>query len=378
MGLKFTALKIKNGDAFLLQDGEWNCLFDSGGNQDTIKHIIKQDKKIKSINLAICSHNDSDHSHGFIGLLKLRTFPINEIWLPELWCAIVNYVIVNRNNNVLWSEIEDYLYDYNDDERNERWADYDIDSLFGEEFTYSDQLDEQLTHIDEVDITTQKNNPQACAFIQFIRKCSSKTVVDKLNNIIRIVSLALNKKVKNKGCKIVWFKNVKTPCCKANDSFVPLNSIPVCVTNHGVSHILWRRIPNLISAHKFVHATTLSAVNHYSLVFEYWKQEKPIVRFSADSDCDCQIYKPYPDSIIITAPHHGSDSNANVYTSIQGKDITWVRTYNSNVNYPYKAFFANCSLMYCVRCPKKGIFDEVCFDYKKGKWKKTAGAKCKK
>ena len=381
MSLTFTALPVPEGDAFLLEDGDRKYLFDSGGNQDRITKLLKA-KNIDKIDVAICSHNDSDHSHGFIGLLKMQRNPIviDEIWLPELWCAIVTYAITNRNNKELWSAINKSLLDNYEDENSEKWNDYDINKLFDEEFKYSLQNQNLLSNITEIDLSYQKNNPQPCAFIMFLRTCSTKSVVDKLNNIIRIVSLALQN-----GCKILWFRNTKYCHLVHNHhgfipnfyGFVPLNSMPAFITCSGINYIFWYPLPIIKLPTTFIHATALSAVNHFSLVFEYHRiKEKPVVRFSADSDCDFQTYNPYKDNIIITAAHHGSDTNHAVFKGIKGCDITWVRTYHRKVIFCFSEFLKR-SNRYCIKCPSKVRLNEIKFEYKSGKWQPKSGILCK-
>lgn len=100
MSTRFTALTIKEGDAFLLEDNGWNCLFDSGVD-DKIVDLLKY-KGINKLDLAICSHNDEDHAQGFIELLE-SGFIIDEIWLPGLWASILQYI---KNHNIHSQEIE--------------------------------------------------------------------------------------------------------------------------------------------------------------------------------------------------------------------------------------------------------------------------------
>ena len=65
---KLQALEIGSGDSFLLECNEKSYLIDAGGNKQKILKLIPQ-----KINIAICTHNDSDHSNGFLGpLLILR------------------------------------------------------------------------------------------------------------------------------------------------------------------------------------------------------------------------------------------------------------------------------------------------------------------
>lgn len=84
---KLTSLLIGSGDSFLMENGKENYLIDSGGNQKTILNLIPF-----SINLAICTHNDSDHCKGFIGILKSEKHTIDEIWLLGIWATVIAFV----------------------------------------------------------------------------------------------------------------------------------------------------------------------------------------------------------------------------------------------------------------------------------------------
>ena len=96
MSTRFTALTIEQGDAFLLEDNGWKCLFDSGVDKKIID-LLKY-KGIDKLDLAICSHNDADHANGFIKLLQHDSgIKIDEIWLPGLWASILQFVRDNCN-----------------------------------------------------------------------------------------------------------------------------------------------------------------------------------------------------------------------------------------------------------------------------------------
>lgn len=107
MSLKFHALEVGSGDAFLLENNGWYCLFDAGGAKKRIVDLLKE-KGIYKLNLAICSHNDKDHANGFLGLLDHNSgIDIDEIWLPGTWAKIIEFV-TKRGIPVMYIE---YYYD---------------------------------------------------------------------------------------------------------------------------------------------------------------------------------------------------------------------------------------------------------------------------
>lgn len=78
---KITFLPVSNGDGILLTLDGYNILID-GGFSNTYK-ILKQylsTSQIKTIDLAILTHSDSDHIGGLISLIKDSNFHIKNLW----------------------------------------------------------------------------------------------------------------------------------------------------------------------------------------------------------------------------------------------------------------------------------------------------------
>ena len=128
----------------------------------------------------------------------------------------------------------------------------------------------------------------------------------------------------------------------------------------------------------YLYLLSLTKVNRYSLVFEYTKNDVPLIRFSADSDRTCQSVCPYPKNIIVTAPHHGSGANAKVYKTIQGDDIVWVRSDERSDIRPCQKF-KNQNNKYCLACIKYNFITEICFEYNPGleRWDYVRGEPCR-
>ena len=185
----------------------------------------------------------------------------------------------------------------------------------------------------------------------------------KLNKIIEIAKLALRK-----GCIIRWFE--PSSACSKNIieyGFVSLNSGKIV------------KIKKLKNCMAFLHALQLTKENKHSLVFEYTKNDIPIIRFSADSNCTCQSVT-YNENIIVTAPHHGSSANANVYKSIKGDNIIWVRSDNEykNNKRPCQEFKDRMN-NYCLACCKYNFVSEICFEYNTWhkQWDYISGQRCR-
>lgn len=377
MSLTFTSLEVGSGDAFLLekeQNGEkWVCLFDSGGSKSRIKSLLKQ-HQIEKIDLAICSHNDIDHANGFIGLLE-SDFRIEEIWLPGIWTGILQFI---KDKKIGWREIY-YLEDNLTKEEVEdleklldgKNEDRKLDSLYDNEAKAIDYktFDDELSYFSELIESDYFNiniiHPAFLPPYHFYLKLQSQlsNINIKLNRIIKIAGLAYQH-----GCKIRWFE--PTNECSKNKidfGFMSLNS------NQLISV---RIIKNFLC---LLQAIRLTEENEYSLVFEYCLNDKdneiPIIRFSADSNCICRS-KQYDNNIIVTAPHHGSEANDNVYGALtQGNNIIWVRSDRKSSKRPCVAF-KNMKNRYCLACYNLNFVEEISFEYDSNKWNYIGGHKC--
>jgi len=117
MASRFTALPLCSGESFLLQSThnhrEWSILVDSGQRYAGKSHplvtaIDRAAPGLRRIDIAICTHQDTDHSNGF------RTFAdawcrsgktIGEFWLPGRWAAAVPRILCDPLDVLsrLWS-----------------------------------------------------------------------------------------------------------------------------------------------------------------------------------------------------------------------------------------------------------------------------------
>lgn len=323
--MRLTALEIKKGDAYLLQnDNNENFLFDAGSPK--VVNLLYQ-KGCCYLNVAICSHNDSDHTAGFENLLK-SCVQIDELWLPNIWASIVSFL------NEHYNEIsEDYIEKLKREVKN---ADVDIQAFY---------------HL-------QEENPLNIERIQY------NTIYEKLpykiDNIVKIFKLARCRNIRIRFFKPLNYE-VNNVC---NFGFVAKNSEEV------------NSVPVLNSITQLAMAIKLSAENKYSLVFEY-RQDDPRILFTADSDL-CFVQQTgihYNGSMVITAPHHGSDSNASAYNKIQANNPFYVRTFYNN-KHSIKTFLAlqNCK-KYCVRCCHQE--QEVVFEWYNNRWNNISGHRCK-
>ncbi len=82
---KLTALSVK-GEAFLLRRVGYTVLVDSGyGAKPLIAAISKLNEPIQHVDIAVCTHADNDHAGGFTTLLDKGRLTVGEFWLPGSW-----------------------------------------------------------------------------------------------------------------------------------------------------------------------------------------------------------------------------------------------------------------------------------------------------
>lgn len=348
MSLSFSALEVGQGDAFLLEKDGWKCLFDSGGSKSGLESLLKN-KRISHLNLAVCSHNDFDHTNGFLGILDTNSkITVDEIWLPGLFGSIIQYVMDNGIPREIL-EPEDYHID-----------DINLESLYDRELRpiSCDEFEDNMPmYKGFMDYAHRYMRHKFRPYFRFSLKELSLLI--KLKNIEKIAKLAYQR-----GCIIRWFEPVNG--CAANYidyGFTALNSKET------------HQIKKLKGVKEFIYALTLTDENKYSLVFEYAEEGTPIVRFSADSDCTCQSVTPYPSNIILTAPHHGSEANQNVYYSIQGDDMIWVRSDCKSRKRPCAAFKSQAN-RYCLACRNRNFKTELRFEYDGNRWQHITGNSC--
>lgn len=349
MSLSFSALEVGQGDAFLLEKDGWKCLFDSGGSKRGLVTLLKN-KRINHLNLAICSHNDFDHTNGFLGILDTNSkITVDEIWLPGLFGSIIQYVVDNGIPREIFKP-EDYHID-----------DIDIESLYDREISAISYGEfEYNMHIGLMRIEHMLHGGYRRRWgFHYRIDLHRESLLVKLEHIKEIA-----KKAYEAGCLIRWFEPVNG--CVANYidyGFTALNSKET------------HQIKKLKGSKEFIYALTLTDENKYSLVFEYAEEGTPIVRFSADSDCTCQRVMPYPNNIIITAPHHGSEANQNVYSQIRGNDIIWLRSDRKSRKRPCAAFKRQAN-RYCLACRNRNFKAELRFEYDENRWQHITGNSC--
>jgi len=332
--MKFTALQVRTGDSFLLQTDNKVILLDGGANKTHILTLLTNEKiKDNHIDLLICTHYDSDHINGIIGILKSQKFTFTEIWLPEILGSI-GYTISKKlypslevlrdnsfNENINNDKIENYYSAYEvkeiskDSKENNSFEEIDNDMLneFIEEYKYFHHR----------------------SWHHYIHNNIEHKMVRNMYNISSLIYNSLNT-----GAYIRWFsyQNNKTHLSYGFNMFCE-NSIQTDITLYD---------EQLFS--KMLYLTTLSEINKKSLVFMYKNDDSPDILFTADSDLDFySTPTTLKNNSIVTAPHHGSSANSKAYSKVNGEDLIFVRSDKSQITRPGSGYLAQAN-RYCTIC----------------------------
>ncbi len=336
----FSALPVHEGSSFLLKYKKSTILVDGGKDEKHIVQLLKSKRiKNKHINLLICTHYDADHINGIIGVIN-SGYTFDEIWLPEIFGSLA--LTVSRNMHGLIKHYEErikimerpFFNNLDDGESN-------FEKNIVDEF--SDLVNEQL--IDEY-----VNENYLIRFFHYsaldmfhIEKRNTwqlKMLLD-LYNICNLV-----KPLRRSGAHIKWLKYKKqSTFSKLKYGMSLLNGVCTAIGEY--------------KPEKFFELLYLTKINKESLVFMFSKKGLPNILFTSDSDFSFTKNKiTVKSNSVITAPHHGSKANNNVYSLITGTNVIYVRSDKSQEKRPSQTYMQQ-KRKYCTICRTKGPPKEI-------------------
>ncbi len=362
---QFEALPVGRGDSFLLCDGESVFLFDGGQYYQQVANFLK-DRAITTINTIICSHNDSDHANGIIGVLESSIY-VEEVWIPGTWYAFIESAAQSHS----WHQ---YLLKTIMDSPAllEKWQQCDINKYKEPKFGNKDHIDNPSVKDRDIgmlienlsesidDVENHEFYIYTYPQIMYSKITPFADMIRAGNRIIKIIERAWNK-----GCNIRFFEyDPSRSCCGAKingTQFIPLNCTEVAkIKTYG----------------SIIDILCLTVANQESLVFRYDSNQDGSVLFTADSNLSFTASKiVFEKPAIVTAPHHGSIDNASAYSKIQG-DITWVRSDCKTKKRPCQEY-ARQPKRFCTLCnPASNSKQPVKLSWQKGVWNETDTRQC--
>ncbi len=329
--VKFTALPVKVGDSFLLETPSFKMLVDGGMNQKHIVRLLNNKRVPKNhINILVCTHYDTDHINGIVGLLKSK-YTFDEIWMPEIFGSLSHTVTQNIECLKLLFEERYDLFDI------EGVTEYEDKNIGGIENDNSFEL---------IDVELLSALNERYGYYYFVYPLWKKAAkyskmflnLKKINEFI-IYSLG-------SGAYIRWFRYTgKIENMPIRDDILAVNSKQTSISEYRPEFFL-----------KYLYLTT---TNKQSLVFCYKRNGDPNVLFTSDSDLS--FFKTpimLSDNSIVTAPHHGSEENNLAYANLGGSSLIFIRSDRSQTKRPGQGFLQQ-SERYCTICRNQGPKREI-------------------
>lgn len=372
MKSQFVALPVKKGDSFLFMRGGSHYLID-GGEELSCK-ICRYIKGIKDNSLVlICTHNDSDHANGILELLKLCPNKVKEVWLPGSWsyrltellcepAFFFNHMLLEFGEKT--NRTSDWLHCDKEDGKIHV-------TKFWENQEENPKDERDLVH--EISGETFQGKQIACVLVTSKLE-EHPGFMSALTAANRIRNIALEALCKKKNIR--WFKyHISKPKGGDKNNLEPINS---------------RECPPFkVSGISRLGCLALTVTNQYSLAFYAPETEEyPSVMFTADTDLkNIELLENIPTEniptrdMIVTAPHHGSRDNSNVYDLINNwynpQKIHWVRSDSINRERPCCKYLQQ-DHRYCTICrgsaePKQQTVD---ISSDKGNWDFSSAIKC--
>ncbi|KGR32650.1 Metallo-beta-lactamase superfamily protein [Vibrio campbellii] len=333
---RFIMFPVSVGDSFYLYTQDKSILVDGGQAEKKLEPLILN-KNISKIDYMLCTHADSDHIGGLIGVLASTSnrISVTQVWVPSFWAWVVSSLITDD----VWEKLASDLNFYS--------------SL--EEFSESVKNEANSSGVDTEDIIdiTADNLSKAkdaldliCYRVPFYGRCYNSKV-KMLNKIIKTASsiVKLLIEANNRNCKIRWFEfSNNMPASGGEPMLKPVNSNEI-VKVSKLKYSLFESI-------------SLSVANINSLVFRTPNEnneELSDVVFSADSDfCFNQTKPSLAESAIVTTAHHGSSEHQEFYTwlNLQKVVANVVRSDKREVKRPCADYIAQkmSNASYCTVC----------------------------
>lgn len=368
-----------SGDAFLLRRAGKVILVDGGKSSVLLaKELAKY--QVHHLDIIVCTHADYDHAGGLVDLLDRSAITVGEFWLPGAWAEslpelltspakVVNELIRTLDNpplKTVQDDFEQQMHSYVNNMRKE-YRDAQVQAEKGD---YNEpikpshnreNLEPRGTELpldkkDEEQAARAFQNGRGRVRYRANKRKVNKTVatfwlglIDTAERIRRIAVQATNHRV-----SVRWFdfgEFAKTLLANGGDAgfLIPLNAVEIAPPPPPVGLSFLVR---------------LTPVNEESLVFlsPGTMLDSPSILFTGDSPLGTganysvswvQWPKDAVPYVIVTAPHHGSESNFSAYGHIKSTVHVglWVRSGGTN-QHPGKTYRTlDPALRICTHCP---------------------------
>lgn len=365
---KFIALPVGQGDAFYLDRGNGTILVDGGKSRSALPDMFRRVTGKESVDILVCTHNDADHVNGVLGFLESE-LRCGELWLPGRWLAVLPDVLVPlhtfvenvsremRHDAILRSldypdkpiSIEECAAKYEELDREiEQGADGDMERDHnGIELGDDGWPTSVINHLEDAQpwctdgfVWPRDLWPWIDFFYDYPTAGRNLMIsfIDVASRIREAAILAFHK-----GVTVRWFEHYPlVPSGGALEVLLPANARQLLRMRSRKASV--------------VEYLSLSVANRESLVFWAPPTERmPGVLFTADSDLAKMSLPAGVENSLATAPHHGSESNADAYDAVMyasgdGKSVTWIRSDGRFLKRPGDAYLVKTTKRFCTLC----------------------------
>ncbi len=350
---QFVAIPVSLGDAFYLNRNDYSILIDGGLDEAGFPTLFLNTIKSDNVNVVVCTHNDADHANGILGFLKAG-LSCDEVWLPGSWIGVLPDIL-GPFHSVLTELAENILDDrrqYKDDSLNpeaptletyfeERKALSELNADDKRETSglYEDGWSAQLVELlemsvpwDSVSLLHWINRLVYPYYVHHFDEAEIQLLWSAIEAASRIRAIA--QAAFHRGIPVRWFEYDTNSPSGGNSYLRPLNAKEIATVR-------------VRPAGTLLYLLSLSVSNKESLVF--WSppmEQHPGVLFNADSDL-ANVQLPSNSELLgalATAPHHGSEANANAYLEVARaaptaySTVTWVRSDGRSTKRPGAAY----------------------------------------
>jgi hypothetical protein len=354
---RFAALPVGQGDSFLLETANTALLVDGGKSRQGFPELLRSiHPGLDELDIVVCTHNDADHANGLLGLLDAWPGRIREVWLPGSW----TYRLVDLLSNP-WAFLDELASDiYGARARRELDGGADDLPRLNPEVNQLETKDLEGAALDAAfETASGKSGGPFARGITVVPAdpgmLATRDVIEEWLELVdmadRIREIALE--AWRRGAKIRWFDHREfartgRPGGGERNVLVPLNSVE-------------RLRVARISALEYLRLTQM---NRESLAFIAPAEDSAVV-FTGDSDLGGVQFVEHPRSVLVTAPHHGSEQNAAAYVMVRRwrRDATtlWVRSDSRSKTRPGASYRAAgyeraCTLCSHARSSKQPVF----------------------
>jgi hypothetical protein len=313
--------------------------------------------------VAICTHNDADHANGILGFLE-DGLKCNELWLPARWLSALPSVLKpfvdvadellrdihesrtasNRErDNLDPSSLEEYVDCISTTEPSGAVEEHSVaDQRWPEPFIQMLEQAESWENYQQLHASWTLDGLYCRRFARYSALSLGQvkllwSAIDAASRIRAIATAAFHR-----GIPVRWFEFDSANPSGGKLALHPINAREIA------------RVRPL--AGPLLNWLALTVSNRESLV--YWSpstKHVPGVLFTADSDLVGFKLPSYLDGSIVTAPHHGSESNRKAYMAVAKSSngqtpIIWVRSDGRYRSRPGATFVNLADRKFCTIC----------------------------